>query len=284
MPRCVECGTETARSEMYGLPHELRCAGCAGRRQVSLSTLPKNRPAYNTPAWSVTLVFMAFVVWGAEQIPGTERLHALWNIPTRIWDGEVWRLLTSMLPHANFLHLFFNCYWIAVFGIVTEREIGSLRFLGLVMLLAVGSSAAEFLYSPAPGIGLSGVVYGLFGFLFAQRLYKDYARALMNDSTMKAMFGWFVLCVILTYAAKWPIANMAHAGGFVVGWLVGNSIVKRNTQLRVAAVTIVVASMAGLTTYMPWNKSYRFYQENKQLIRMIEERQIPLELLRDIEG
>lgn len=275
MPRCVECGTETPRAEMYGLPDDLRCASCAGKRQASLSALPKERPADNSPAWSVTLVFMAFIVWAAEQIPGAEPVHALWNIPMRIWDGEVWRLLTSMLPHANLLHLFFNCYWIGILGVATEKAIGSTRFVGLLALLAVGSSAAEFLFHPAPAIGLSGVVYGLFGFLFSLRLHKDYARVLMNESTVKLMFGWFVLCIILTYAAKWPIANVAHGGGFVIGWLVGRAVIKRNTELRIAIVAIVVAVMAGLTTYMPWNAKYRWYQENKPLIRMIEQQKLP---------
>lgn len=260
---------------MYGAADDLRCGKCAGRNRVSHSSLPRTREADNAPIWTFMIVLMAIIVYAGEQLPGAERVTFLWTEPNRIWDGEVWRLLTSVLPHINFLHLIFNCYWMAIFGISIERAIGSSRFLGLVLLTALGASAAEFLVSPSLAVGLSGVGYGLFGYLFAIRLYKDYARVVMTESVMKLFIGWFVLCVILTYAADWHIANYAHGGGFVVGWLVGKSILKRKTELRIAIVTAVVLLMAGLTTYMPWNSHFRDYRQHKESIQALRDGRPP---------
>jgi len=275
MPKCVECGAETPREAMYGAADDLRCGKCAGRNRVSLSSLPRTREADNAPIWTFMLVLMAIIVYAGEQLPGAERVTFLWNEPTRVWDGEVWRLLTTVLPHGGILHLIFNCYWTAVFGLTTERAIGSWRFLGLILLTALGASATQFLISPSPAVGLSGVGYGLFGFLFAIRLYKDYARVLMTDSVMKMFIGWFILCWILTYAAGWHIANYAHASGFAVGWLVGKSILKRKTELRIGILTAVVLVMAGFTTYMPWNSHYRDYRQHKELIQALREGRAP---------
>jgi membrane associated rhomboid family serine protease len=210
---------------------------------------------------------MALIVYAAQQLPDAVGARFLWDEPTRVWDGELWRLLTTVLPHGGFLHLLFNCYALAILGTITERALGSNRFIGLIVLLALGASATQFLVHPNPAVGLSGVVYGLFGFLFALRLYKDYARAIMNDSVMKQFIGWFVLCWILTYAAGWRVANFAHLGGMVVGWLIGKSMLKPRTHLRIAAIASAVVAMCLMTMYMPWSSSYREYQENKQIMR-----------------
>src|ERR1041385_2855842 len=74
-----------------------------------------------------------------------------------VWDNwQVWRGLTSTLPHVNPFHLAFNLYWWWVFGTLLERLYGHLRFVGIVALLALSSSLAEFAVMQG-GAGLSGV-------------------------------------------------------------------------------------------------------------------------------
>jgi membrane associated rhomboid family serine protease len=252
---------------MYGLPEELRCGACVGKRRPSISSMARAAPSENTPAWSFCLVAMALIVFCAELAPGAERITLLWNEPTRIWSGELWRLLTTILPHGGILHLLFNCYGLAFLGAATETAIGSTRFIGMLLLIALASSASEFLVHPVPVIGLSGVVYGIFGYLFAIRLYKDYARVVMTDSIMKQFVGWYVVCWVLTYVAHWGIANFAHTGGFLVGWLIGKATLRRHTGLRIAGVTVAVAALACLTMYMPWNDHYLHYREMESMIR-----------------
>src|SRR5512133_2996627 len=58
--------------------------------------------------------------------------------------GQLWRLLTSALPHANVLHLAFNLYWLWVFGAMVEAAYGHLKTLAILLLLSAGSSAAEY--------------------------------------------------------------------------------------------------------------------------------------------
>ena len=91
-----------------------------------------------------------------------------WLMTDQFWSGQLWRPLTSCLLHGNVLHLVFNLYWLWIFGAMLEGVFSSARMFCIVILLAVGSSLAQYALS-GPGIGLSGVVYGLFGLLWVLR-------------------------------------------------------------------------------------------------------------------
>jgi membrane associated rhomboid family serine protease len=79
--------------------------------------------------------------------------------------GELWRLLTSAFPHVNPLHLLFNLYWLWQFGRPVEQAFGHAKTALLLALFAIGSAAFEYALVRG-GVGLSGVVYGLFGLLW----------------------------------------------------------------------------------------------------------------------
>ncbi len=136
------------------------------------------------------------------------------------WPAEPWRVLGATLLHAGLLHLAFNLYWVWVFGSFLEQKIGSLR-LGLMMLaFAVGSMLAEtaFLYG---GVGLSGVVYGLFGFLWALNRHDPHQWHAVDRATAQLFVGWFFLCILLSASDILPVANIAHGAGAGFGVLLG---------------------------------------------------------------
>ncbi len=138
----------------------------------------------------------------------------------RVWQGQVWRLLGSTLLHADIFHLAFNLGWLAVFGSRVEEAFGSLLTALWLAVFAVGSQAAE--YALASGaVGLSGVVYGLLGFLWV--LAKRDARFAdaVNSQTTQLFILWFFFCLALSYAGVWPVANVAHAAGAGFGALAG---------------------------------------------------------------
>jgi GlpG protein len=65
--------------------------------------------------------------------------------------------------------------------------------------------------------GMSGVVYGLFGFTWMQARYASKGYSLTDQDTMWIM-GWFVLCAT---GLVGHIANAQHALGLVFGLLAG---------------------------------------------------------------
>jgi membrane associated rhomboid family serine protease len=166
--------------------------------------------------------------------------------------GQVWRLITSVLPHTDFLHLVFNLYWFWIFGTAIERVYGHFRTLLLILVLAFGSSSFEFALSYG-GVGLSGVGYGLFGFLYVLSKHDDRFKGFIDQRTVNLFVGWFVFCIFTTATHIFSVANVAHTAGAVFGWLLGYAIVL--PRWRVPIVTGVAAlilfAFAASTVWRP---------------------------------
>ena len=138
---------------------------------------------------------------------------------------EPWRLVTSILPHGDVIHLAFNLYWLWIFGAIVETRFGHVATLAMVVVFAAGSGAAQFA-TGVGGIGLSGVGYGLFGLLFALSRKDSQLLGVMDDGTAKLFVGWFFFCILLTYADVWAIANVAHGMGAFLGVGTGLALAK----------------------------------------------------------
>jgi len=147
-------------------------------------------------------------------------------------EGQVWRLITPIFIHFGVFHLVFNMLWFAGLGGAIEQKRGSLRFLGLVLLLAIPSNLAQLylghatvaeglhlLLIPSPRFGgMSGVVYGLFGYSWMKSRFEPELGLAVGSQTVAILMIWFFLC--LTPAVE-GVANMAHAAGLVLGFLAG---------------------------------------------------------------
>ena len=154
--------------------------------------------------------------------------------------GQLWRLVTSALPHADILHLAFNLYWFWVFGAILEEVYGHLRTAAFILLFAFGSGAMEFALADG-GVGLSGVGYGLFGLLWFLSSRDDRFRDAIDQRTVQLFVGWFVFCIATTVLKLFPVANIAHAAGAVLGLLMGVAIVMpRRRSLAIAAIAAIL--------------------------------------------
>ncbi len=152
-------------------------------------------------------------------------IRALLVVPVTI-DGyyfpqiqwaQPWRLLTPMFIHFGLLHLAFNMLWLYRLGSQIESLQGMRTLLGLVALAQIPGVLTQFEMSGPFFGGMSGVVYGVFGFSWMQARYTSRGYSLSNQDTMW-MMGWFVLCAT---GLVGRIANAQHALGLVFGLLAG---------------------------------------------------------------
>lgn len=166
--------------------------------------------------------------------------------------GQLWRLLTSALPHAGVLHLIFNIYWVWAFGTIVEEVYGHLKTAALVALVALGSGSLEFALADG-GVGLYGVGYGLFGLLWFLSSRDERFRDSMDQRTVQLFVGWFLLCIAATVTKIFPVANIAHATGAVLGLLTGAAIlVPRRRALAVTAIAAILGfGLLGSTVIRP---------------------------------
>jgi membrane associated rhomboid family serine protease len=197
---------------------------------------------------------------------------------SRAFHGEPWRLVASALPHGGFVHLIFNVYWLWVLGTLLEEELGHFTTLVLALLIAAGSSAAQFAFSSG-GIGLSGVGYGIVGFLWtASRIHPRFRDA-MDRRTLQLFLGWGLLCIVLTITNTMPVANYAHAAGFLLGIplayvFLGGSL-PRNLAGAVITLVLGAAFIAGASVWRAKiNLSSRAGEDDREIAtKALEDKQ-----------
>ena len=190
-------------------------------------------PRYPVIAGTALLAVGVTVLWWTK-----------FNISPLVGDamirrGELWRLVTTILPHGGILHLVFNVYWLWVFGTLVEEEYGHFKTALLILLFAIGSSAWEFAILIG-GIGLSGVGYGLFGLLWMLSKHDERFHDAVDTRTVQLFVGWFIFCIIGTLTKIFPVANIAHGVGAVLGILVGLAITQKENRAPLIAGTAAI--------------------------------------------
>ena len=137
-----------------------------------------------------------------------------------IQSGEVWRLVTPIFVHMGILHFLFNLLWLRDLGLPVEYRLGTPKFFGMALVIAVLSNAAQFVWGHGWFGGMSGVNYGLFGYVWVRARLDPESGFWIHPSTVVYMLGWYIFCVIGVIP---DVANWAHTGGLVVGAAMGAS-------------------------------------------------------------
>lgn len=156
-------------------------------------------------------------------IAATQRPNSKAHGLDAIHRGEVWRLLTPALLHGDPMHLFFNMWWLIVLGTVVETRRGTRTFCTLVLVSALVSNLGQYLwvlnfYPALRGwVGISGVVYALFGYLWMKGVVEPEQGLGMHPSTVRIMLLW----LLLGFTNILPMANGGHIGGLLAGMLFG---------------------------------------------------------------
>jgi GlpG protein len=130
--------------------------------------------------------------------------------------GEWWRLVTPIFIHMAPLHLIFNMFYTVDLGSQIEFRLGSGKTAAMVVVIAVASNLCQY-YVAGPNFGgMSGVVYGLFGYIWIRGRLDPASGFFLHPTTVTVMLVWFALCFT---PAIGQVANGAHAAGLGMGML-----------------------------------------------------------------
>ncbi|TAL01275.1 MAG: rhomboid family intramembrane serine protease [Verrucomicrobia bacterium] len=202
---------------------------------------------------------IVFFGLASEQKQDSWEVFSKWGfLPAdEIRQGKLWALVSSVFVHQALWHLVFNVYWLFVLGAPLERAVGSVRWLGLFVSAALVSSAAELTVSDTTGIGASGVVYALFGFMWVTRKRYSGFERLLDPRTILIFIVWLIGCVIASVTGVWSVGNAAHISGLLLGvgcaaWVL---FVQRRRLIGLVLAILTLLSFIGFF-WAPWSADW----------------------------
>lgn len=213
---------QAAAAMLTQLLHDLRQS--AGKMPVEPLT-GQPQPAlsggwFASMGWLTKGVFIACaLIYGSLFVVGATIYNWLF-FPASL-DGlatQPWRLITPMFLHLSTLHLVFNLMWWADLGRLVERFQSSAQLLLVTLTTAAISHLAQFWYA-GPGFGgLSGVVYGLLGYVWIYGRIHPASGYVLRRSIVVFMLVWLVICFV---GLPDIVANAAHLAGLLSGCALG---------------------------------------------------------------
>ncbi len=150
--------------------------------------------------------------------------------------GQFWRLVTPIFLHFGIWHLVFDMYMLYYLGGAIERSRGPLRYLSLVLVIAVVSNLAQYFFGNPVQVGgewrfahlpffggMSGVDYGLFGYIWMKARFQPELGLRIDPGTVVILMAWLILCMtpLVHSLIGSGVANGAHVGGLLAGMLIG---------------------------------------------------------------
>lgn len=143
-----------------------------------------------------------------------------------IQKGQVWRLATPMFLHFGPLHLIFNMIWLWTLGRPLEHMLRRTRYILTIIGISIIANVAQAWFGQGTNFGgMSGVVYGLFGFVVVHARLHPTGGLYLDPRTVRFMMIWLLLCFT---GLMGPIANWAHVFGLFAGGLIGALIAMRS--------------------------------------------------------
>ncbi|WP_088331108.1 rhomboid family intramembrane serine protease GlpG [Lacimicrobium sp. SS2-24] len=187
------------------------------QEQTIISWLPMLKRALLSPVTSAALVICLLVYLGSI-MGGFAQLHRtlMFQPVTQLLEThQWWRLLGPAFLHFSALHIVFNLLWWGLLGSQIERCLGSRHLVIIFVLTALLSNYAQFLSSGPNFGGLSGVVYGVMGFVW----WCGWLRPGWGLSLSKPLVGFILLWLVFGYTDMlWvKMANTAHTVGLISG-------------------------------------------------------------------
>lgn len=184
-------------------------------------------------------------------------VYKKWGSPSSndIFNGSYWGLISSNFLHTELWHIGFNLYWLWFFGKKIEFENKKSFYVIFILTSALVSSLAQLSFSDTTGIGLSGIGYSFFGFIYIKskttEIYKNY----VDKKTINLFMFWLVLCIVLTQTKAWTVGNAAHIGGLL--WGITLAYISRfQMAIQVTISLIILTFLTSLIFWSPFSTSY----------------------------
>lgn len=199
----------------------------AGTTQPQPATIryefPAKKPTVTYSLLAITILSFLLQQLTSQLFGSDIVAFALAKSNDLIYQGQIWRLFTPALVHADIIHIGFNMYALYIIGQRLERVYGHQRFLSLYILSAIAGNLFSFYLTPNPSLGASTAIFGLLAgeavYIYNNRRFFPQANKVLTNLGM-------ILAFNLLYGFTVPNIDIwGHLGGFMGGlgfaWFAG---------------------------------------------------------------
>jgi len=161
------------------------------------------------------LIFLASLAGYAQPIFQNLQFFKQLSLPALM--AEPWRLIGPAFFHFSWLHIAFNSMWWWQLGGEVEKKLGKASLINVLLISAIISNLGQYIVSGSNFGGLSGVVYGLVGFIW----WLGWLAPEKKLNLPKPLVAMLLFWMALGFAEILPMnmANTAHLLGLISGCL-----------------------------------------------------------------
>lgn len=147
------------------------------------------------------------------------------------WEALIGPLTFTFL-HGSWTHILLNGFMMMAFGTGVERWMGGKRLFVFFMLCNLCAALAQFVFdpfSPAPVIGASGGLSGLFAAVLLMMQKEQGLGAGNRHGILPFILLWIAISVIFGLIGgpgQSSIAWAAHIGGFLAGFVLFKPVMR----------------------------------------------------------
>jgi rhomboid protease GluP len=182
------------------------------------------------------LIIFNLILFGLEiRLGGSENLNTLDYlgalIPSKVWNGEWWRLLSANFLHFGLLHLSTNMLALYLLGRIVEINLGLGRYLLLYFSSGIGSMFLFSLLSTKTGetnivlVGASAAIMGLIGAILAITLQVWLRKKTpLNAKRLRTVILVIIIQFIFDHLIP-QVSFYSHLFGLIIGFLIGSLLI-----------------------------------------------------------
>lgn len=207
--------TNEINSKEKGMELFMKITEDINKKNIETSNKAEDVFSKKTPYITYMLIFINILFYVLSIIYNSFYNSMVLN-PSKILNGEYYRLLSCIFMHGGIIHLLCNMYCLYVIGPQVESFFGKIKYIVIYLLSGIIGSLMSLSITNSISLGASGAIFGLLGSI----LYFGYHyRVYLSQAIKSQIIPIIVLNLFLGFMLN-GVDNAAHIGGLIGGVLV----------------------------------------------------------------